>query len=75
MYKAVAHRWPGEIVETSKPGGRLSKSEFFGKIKCSDWKFAAEKCLKNNIKTCKTRKTLSNCDKYIKLVPVYSVSR
>ena len=39
---------------------RLSKSGFFCAIKCTDWKFCAEICGKNDIKTWET---LLNCNK------------
>ena len=51
------------------------KANFLAQSKCSDWKFCAETCIKNYINKLEARKTLLNCDKYIKLLPVFPVSR
>ena len=42
---------------------------------CTDWKFCAETCIKNDIKTCETRQTCSNYEQYMKFVPVFPVLR
>ena len=51
------------------------KTSSFAQSKCSQWKFCAETCVKNDLESCETRKTLVNCDKYMKLLPVFPVLR
>ena len=61
------------IIFTTGPD--FLKANSFAQSKCSEWFFLQKHVFKmtlENIK--KTRKTLSNCDKYMKLVPVFPVS-
>ena len=63
MYMSSAHDTHADFL----------KENSCAQSQCSDWKFCAETCIKNYIKHVKLKKkTLSNGDNYMKLLPVFS---
>ena len=53
--------------------GDFLKASSIAQTKFPFWKFCAETCVNNYIKTCESRKKLSHCVKNMRLVQVFPV--